>query len=193
MPIDPFYGLPVNDSAILGFWGSARTSVQGIPRGSCSGCATGLPSQPFHTTRALVRRDRDCRLVRGKLCAYTIHCRAVEHSVERADGSCRVVGPVQSSTERGLCRVRVDGMVRSQLMPGLASSECSAGTPALRRARLEPRLQLCYVRHSSDGQSGLRWDALLRLAAYALADWSGFVCISRDADAHRTGAAIRAH
>ena len=43
MPIDPFYGLPVNDSAILGFWGSARTSVQGIPRGSCSGCATGLP------------------------------------------------------------------------------------------------------------------------------------------------------
>jgi hypothetical protein len=36
MPIDPFYGLPVNDSAILGFWGSARTSVQGIPRGSCS-------------------------------------------------------------------------------------------------------------------------------------------------------------
>jgi hypothetical protein len=102
------------------------------------------------------------------------------------------VGPVQSSTERGLCRVRVDGMVRSQLMPGLASSECSAGTPALRRARLEPRLQLCYVRHGSDGQSGLRWDALLRLAAYALADWSGFVCISRDADAHRTGAAIRA-
>ena len=77
-------------------------------------------------------------------------------------------------------------------MPGLASSECSAGTPALRRARLEPRLQLCYVRHGSDGQSGLRWDALLRLAAYALADWSGFVCISRDADAHRTGAAIRA-
>ena len=61
-----------------------------------------------------------------------------------------------------------------------------------RLARLEPRLQLCYVRHGSDGQSGLRWDALLRLAAYALADWSGLVCISRDADAHRTGAAIRA-